>query len=90
MFDEKMISLIAQILLIAGALNWGALATYNMDLVNRFAGPAMGTYVKMAVAAAGIYAAYALFMSFQAPAAPAAPIIMMPPAPEQQPQPIPM
>ena len=81
-----MISLIAQILLIAGALNWGSLATYNMDLVNRFAGPAIGTYVKMAVAAAGIYAAYTLFMSFQAPSAP---VIMMPPAPEQQ-QPMPM
>jgi uncharacterized membrane protein YuzA (DUF378 family) len=86
MFDEKMISLIAQILLIAGALNWGSLATYNMDLVNRFAGPAIGTYVKMAVAVAGIYAAYALFMSFQ----PAAPAFEIPSAPEQQmQQPIP-
>jgi len=76
MFNQEMLTFVAQILLIAGALNWGAIATYNMDFVNQLTGANIGNYVKMAVGAAGIYAAYVVFMSFYgtftaAPAAPA-------------------
>lgn len=71
MFDQKMITLFVQILLIAGALNWGSVATYNYDFVNQLAGAAIGSYVKMAVAAAGIFAAYQIIMSFYSAQAPA-------------------
>lgn len=63
MSSEKQLALLAQVLLIAGALNWG-LNTYNgMDLVKM---ASMGNLmveqgIKYAVALAGLYAAYKLF-----------------------------
>lgn len=64
MYSQDMMSLLVQILLIAGALNWGLVAIYNLDAVNMVAGAALGSYIKMAVGAAGIYAVYMLVMSF--------------------------
>ena len=65
-FDQQTINLIVQVLLIAGALNWGSVALNYPDFVTQIAGAQFGTYVKLAVGAAGAYAAYQLFLVYQA------------------------
>jgi len=84
MFNQDMLTAFVQILLIAGALNWGTVATYNMDFVNQLVGSTFGSYVKMAVAVAGLYAAYQLFMSFYPAAAAAADAAPAAPAPKEE------
>lgn len=62
MDSQKTIILLVQILLIAGALNWGLVAYNGTDAVNMVTGggdPAK--YVKFAVAAAGVYQAWLLY-----------------------------
>lgn len=63
MFSEKQLSLLAQILLIAGALNWGLNAYNGMDLVKMASmeNPMVELGLKYAVALAGLYAAYKLY-----------------------------
>lgn len=69
-FDQQqLITLIVQIVLIAGALNWGSVALNYPDLVTLLVGDQIGNYIKLVVAAAGIYAAYQLFVSYQAKSA---------------------
>jgi uncharacterized membrane protein YuzA (DUF378 family) len=69
--QQQMLDLTVQILLIAGALNWGSSAFQNYDFVNALAGATNGSYIKMVVGLAGIYAAYSLFMKFYSQPAPA-------------------
>lgn len=55
---QNVIFLIVQILLIAGAINWGLVAYNGTDVVTLAVGKDFGAYVKYAVALAGIYYAY--------------------------------
>lgn len=48
---------IVLLLLIAGALNWGLVASNGTDLVAK-AGPQFERYIKLAVGAAGAFALY--------------------------------
>lgn len=57
---EKQILLIVQVLLIAGAINWGLVAYNGTDVVTLAAGKDIGVYIKYAVALAGIYSAYSI------------------------------
>lgn len=56
------IQMIVQILLIAGAINWGLVAYNGTDVVTIATGEDLGRYVKFAVALAGIYHAYTISM----------------------------
>ena len=59
----KMIMLLVQILLIAGAVNWGLVAYNGTDAVTLLTGGGMlDKYVKFAVALAGLYYAYTLYL----------------------------
>lgn len=61
---QKILVLLVQILLIAGALNWGLVAYNGMDAVKLVTGGGdIEKYVKFVVAAAGGYHAYALYNS---------------------------
>lgn len=61
---QKMVLLLVQILLIAGALNWGLVAYNGMDAVQMATGGGdIEKYVKFAVAAAGAYHAYTLYLA---------------------------
>jgi uncharacterized membrane protein YuzA (DUF378 family) len=71
MFQSEIVSLVAQILLIAGALNWGLVAFNGSDLVKMLVGN-FDVYVKYIVAAAGLYAIYDLYVKMSAPAQAAA------------------
>ena len=53
------------VLLIAGALNWGVVASGQQDLVKKFL-PDFDVYVKMIIAIAGVYALYKLIEQFTA------------------------
>jgi uncharacterized membrane protein YuzA (DUF378 family) len=61
-----MLHLLTQILLIAGALNWGLVALEMPDLVKTAADavqlPQLDQYVKLLVALAGAYALYNLVL----------------------------
>lgn len=60
---QKMLTLLVQILLIAGAINWGLVAYNNSDLVTMVTGGGdIEKYVKYIIAVAGIYHAYTLVM----------------------------
>jgi uncharacterized membrane protein YuzA (DUF378 family) len=64
MDSQKMFVLLVQILLIAGALNWGLVAYNGMDGVKMATGGGdVEKYVKFAVAAAGAYHAYTLYLA---------------------------
>lgn len=65
MLDDKTIAVVVQVLLIAGAVNWG-LVTYNKtDIVTMLTGGGeIEKYVKYAVAAAGAYSAYKLYVLY--------------------------
>jgi uncharacterized membrane protein YuzA (DUF378 family) len=58
--------LLTQLLLIAGALNWGAVTLGGPDLVKSTATlvqvPQLEQYVKLLVAVAGLYALYSLLV----------------------------
>lgn len=65
MLDAKMLAVAVQILLIAGALNWGLVAYNGTDAVKLLLGDGeLQRYVKFAVAAAGAYAAYRLYLAY--------------------------
>ena len=57
----KIVLLLVQILLIAGALNWGLVAYNGTDVVDTLVGTQSGKYVKFTVAAAGLVQIYALY-----------------------------
>ena len=59
---DNTILVIVQILLIAGAINWGLVAYNKTDAVTFAVGEDIGRYVKFAVALAGIYYAYTISM----------------------------
>jgi uncharacterized membrane protein YuzA (DUF378 family) len=60
---QKMLTLLVQILLIAGAINWGLVAYNNTDLVTMATGGGdIEKYVKYIIAVAGVYHAYTLVM----------------------------
>lgn len=80
MFQSDMLSYVVQVLLIAGALNWGLVAFNGMDLVKMLVGN-FDVYVKFIVAAAGIYAIYDMYVKLSA--APAAAPPAAPEAPKQ-------
>lgn len=62
MFDAKSLAILVQLLLIAGALNWGLVAYNGTDLVKKVTnGGKIEKGVKLAVAAAGLYSAYQLY-----------------------------
>lgn len=62
---EQMLALLVQILLIAGAVNWGLVAYNGMDLVTMATrGGDFDRYVKYAVGLAGLYAAYLLARAY--------------------------
>lgn len=64
MSNAAMLALLVQILLIAGALNWGLSAYNGMDAVQQLSGGgSTERYIKFAVGAAGAYAAYQLVMA---------------------------
>lgn len=65
MFNAQMIAIAVQVLLIAGALNWGLVAYNGSDAVQMLVGKGMiDQYIKYAVAAAGLYTAYGLYRSY--------------------------
>lgn len=60
---QKIFNLVIAIIVIIGAINWGAVAGFNMDLV-RMMTPGQADverYIKMAVGLAGIYHAFQLY-----------------------------
>lgn len=58
----KILLMLVQILVIAGALNWGLVAFNGTDLVQQLTGGGdIEKYVKYAVAAAGLYLAYDIY-----------------------------
>jgi len=57
-----MLNLLVQILLIAGAINWGLVAYNNTDIVKMAIGGDIEKYIKYIIAVAGIYHAYTLVM----------------------------
>jgi uncharacterized membrane protein YuzA (DUF378 family) len=60
---QNMLNLLVQILLIAGAINWGLVAYNGTDVVKMATGGGdIEKYVKYLVAVAGIYHAYTLVM----------------------------
>lgn len=52
------INTIIMILLIAGAINWGAIAYNNTDFVSKIGNLKYERYVKYTIGAAGVYALY--------------------------------
>jgi uncharacterized membrane protein YuzA (DUF378 family)/vacuolar-type H+-ATPase subunit H len=57
-----MYKLIIQILVIAGAINWGLIAFQNTDLVKSLVGTSqIEKYIKLAIGAAGLYYAYMIY-----------------------------
>lgn len=65
--------LLVQILLIAGALNWGLVAYNGMDAVDTVAGSQNAKYIKFAVAAAALVQIYVLYAKAVAPTVPVYP-----------------
>jgi uncharacterized membrane protein YuzA (DUF378 family) len=60
---SKILLILVQVLVIAGALNWGLVAFNGTDLVQQLTGGGdIEKYVKFAVAAAGIYLAYTIYV----------------------------
>jgi uncharacterized membrane protein YuzA (DUF378 family) len=59
---QNMLNLLVQILLIAGAINWGLVAYNNTDIVKMAIGGDIEKYIKYIIAVAGIYHAYTLVM----------------------------
>lgn len=58
----KILLMLVQVLVIAGALNWGLVAFNGTDLVQQLTGGGdIEKYVKYAVAAAGLYLAYDIY-----------------------------
>ncbi len=51
-----LVQLLVQILLIAGALNWGSVALVGIDFVRSIVGGQLDNYVKLAVGIAGAIA----------------------------------
>lgn len=64
----KIVLLLVQILLIAGALNWGLVAYNGTDAVDTLVGTEYGKYVKFTVSAAGLVQIYALYAAATATA----------------------
>lgn len=61
---QKLVILLVQILLIAGALNWGLIAYNGTDAVKMVTGGGdIEKYVKFAVGFAGLYHAYTLYLA---------------------------
>jgi len=59
----KILLMLVQVLVIAGALNWGLVAFNGTDLVQQLTGGGdIEKYVKYAVAAAGVYLAYTIYV----------------------------
>lgn len=57
-----MYKLIIQILVIAGAINWGLLTLQNIDIVKTLVGSGdLERYIKIAIGAAGLYYAYLIY-----------------------------
>jgi uncharacterized membrane protein YuzA (DUF378 family) len=57
-----MYKLIIQILVIAGAINWGLVSLQNTDIVKTLVGSGpIEKYIKLAIGAAGIYYAYMIY-----------------------------
>lgn len=57
-----MYKLIIQILVIAGAINWGLIAFQNTDIVKSLVGAGdIEKYIKLAIGAAGLYYAYMIY-----------------------------
>ena len=60
----EIISLLAAIVVIIGALNWGAVGAFNVDLVKMITPgyPMIESGIKIAVGIAAIYYSYVLYM----------------------------
>ena len=57
-----MYKLIIEILVIAGAINWGLLTLQNIDIVKvLFGSGQLERYIKLAIGAAGLYYAYLIY-----------------------------
>lgn len=65
MIAEKYIILAVQVLLIAGALNWGLVAYNGTDIVRLALGAGqIERIIKFTIAAAGIFSAYKLYQVY--------------------------
>jgi len=65
MIDAKTIAIAVQVLLIAGAINWGLVAYNGTDAVQLVTGGGqIEKIVKIAVAVAGLYSAYKLYVIY--------------------------
>jgi len=64
MFTQRNINLLVQILLIAGALNWGAVA-FGKDVVTTIVGTGqVDRLIKIVIACAGAYHAYMVYNAY--------------------------
>jgi uncharacterized membrane protein YuzA (DUF378 family) len=62
---NRILNLLAMVLVIAGALNWGSIAAFEMDLVNTaLPDPQLQRYTKFLVGLAGIFVAYKTAMTY--------------------------
>lgn len=64
MIDEKIVSVVVQIILIVAAVNWGAVGYDGTDVVNMISF-GFDKQVKMIVGVVGIYAAYQFYVSMR-------------------------
>jgi uncharacterized membrane protein YuzA (DUF378 family) len=63
--NQQYIAIIVQVLLIAGALNWGSVAYNGFDAVTYVTGGGeIDKYVKFAVAAAGVFSLYQVYQMY--------------------------
>ena len=64
--DARKLAITIQILLIAGAINWGIIALTDKDAVQQVAGGpgAFDKLIKLAVGAAGAYSAYQMYVVY--------------------------
>jgi uncharacterized membrane protein YuzA (DUF378 family) len=61
-----MYNLIAKILVLAGAINWGLVALQNIDIVKMIVGSGpLEMYIKLAIGVAGAYSAYMMYNSYK-------------------------
>lgn len=63
-FDQTTLKLVANILVIAGALNWLGVGLQNVNYVGQYAGP-NANYVYIAVGLAGAYLLFNILMNFK-------------------------
>jgi uncharacterized membrane protein YuzA (DUF378 family) len=62
--DSSTLKLVANILVIVGALNWLSIGAQNVNYVPQLVGGESAQYVYLLVGVAGLYLVYNMFMNY--------------------------